>query len=107
MSDVIQYESTGQHHPYHIVRPSPWPMLTALSAGLLALGTVFMMHDKIWSIFWLGVISLIAVSCFWFRDIIREASVEKAHTKEVKFGFRYIRSDVLCCILLGLFPFQH
>ncbi|HEY1095704.1 MAG TPA: cytochrome c oxidase subunit 3 [Alphaproteobacteria bacterium] len=89
MSDVIHYESSGKPHPYHLVRPSPWPMLAALSAGLLALGTVFMMHDKIWWIFALGVISLIGVSTMWFRDIIKEAFVEKAHTSEVKFGFRY------------------
>jgi cytochrome c oxidase subunit 3 len=89
MSDAIHYESTGEKHPYHIVRPSPWPMLSALSAGLLAVGTVYMMHDKIWSVFWLGIIALIVTSTLWFRDIIREASVEKAHSKAVKFGFRY------------------
>jgi cytochrome c oxidase subunit 3 len=89
MSDVIHYESSGKPHPYHLVKPSPWPMLAAFSAGLMMLGMVFMMHDKIHWIFATGVIALLTVSTLWFRDIIKEAFKERAHTGEVKKGFRY------------------
>ena len=87
--DTVHYESSGQHHPFHIVRPSPWPMLASLSAGLTTLGAVFMMHDKIHWILILGILSLLTVSALWFRDIIREASIERAHTPAAKKGFRY------------------
>lgn len=89
MSDTVHYESSGQPHPYHIVRPSAWPMLASLSAGLLAFGAVHVMHDKVWWIFWCGVASLLAVSTFWFRDIIKEAYRERAHSPIAKIGFRY------------------
>jgi len=31
-------------HPYHLVDPSPWPILGAISAGLLATGGLVFMH---------------------------------------------------------------
>jgi cytochrome c oxidase subunit 3 len=31
-------------HPYHLVDPSPWPIVGAISAGLLATGGVLFMH---------------------------------------------------------------
>ena len=78
--DTIHYESSGQPHPYHIVRPSPWPLLASLSAGVMMYGIVDIMHDKIWHWFIAGIVALLTVSALWFRDIISEASVEKAHT---------------------------
>ena len=35
-------------HSYHLVDPSPWPLVGALSAGLLATGGLFYMHGRIW-----------------------------------------------------------
>ncbi|MEE8534544.1 MAG: cytochrome c oxidase subunit 3, partial [Kiloniellales bacterium] len=38
-------EAHEQKHPYHMVDPSPWPAVGALSAGTLAVGMVLFMHD--------------------------------------------------------------
>jgi cytochrome c oxidase subunit 3 len=38
------YEDSGLPQPYHLVKPSAWPMLGSFAAGLLALGIIFFMH---------------------------------------------------------------
>ena len=89
MTETLHYSNTGKPHPFHIVRPSPWPMLAAFSAGFLAFGAVTYFHDKILWPLLLAAAALILVAGFWFRDIIREATFEHAHTRTVKTGFRY------------------
>ena len=96
MADHIEYGTTGKPHPYHLVRPSIWPLASSFAAGLLALGAVFFMHDVKIDEFAFGlkgvVIGLLAVlACmfFWWKDVIREAVVEKAHTVIAKIGFRF------------------
>jgi len=79
----------GIPQPYHLVRPSPWPLLGAFAGGLLALGAVFYMHYSSWFLLILGFLSVLAVMFGWWRDIIKEAVVEKAHTPIVKIGLRY------------------
>jgi len=45
MSDHIEFGTTGKHHPYHLVRPSIWPMIGAFAGGLFAVGMLLFMHD--------------------------------------------------------------
>lgn len=96
MADHVEYDTTGKPHPYHMVRPSIWPLISSFAAGLLALGMVFFMHDYKIGDFAFGykglVLGLFAVlSCmyFWWRDIIFEAVMEKAHSAVAKIGFRF------------------
>jgi cytochrome c oxidase subunit III len=89
MSHDIQYKETNQKHPYHIVDPSPWPLLVSLAAGLMCFGLVDVFHDKVWTIFWIGLAALLTTSALWWRDVIKEAFVQKAHSAIVKIGFRY------------------
>ncbi|MDX2028138.1 MAG: cytochrome c oxidase subunit 3 [Alphaproteobacteria bacterium] len=98
--DTLHYEDSGIPQPYHLVRPSVWPLLGALAAGLLAGAAVLFMHKtKIdWhglsftfdlKILLAGLACVLAVMFFWWRDIIRESSVEHAHSPLVKIGLRY------------------
>jgi cytochrome c oxidase subunit 3 len=89
MSDQVQYGSTHQPHPFHLVRPSPWPMLGALAAGVTAFGAAHLFHEKNWHWLAVGLIALFTIAGLWWRDITREATFEHAHTKTVKKGFRY------------------
>lgn len=96
MSDQIEYGTTGKPHPYHIVRPSPWPMAGAFAGMLLAIGMVLYMHEaKIGSIevgfkgIILGIMAVLAVMFFWWKDIIHESVVEKVHTPIAEIGLRY------------------
>ena len=36
--------STGQKHPYHLVDPSPWPLVASFGAFLATSGGVMYMH---------------------------------------------------------------
>lgn len=75
-------------HPYHLVNPSPWPAVGALSAFLLTFGLVRYMHQQGNIIFFLGVAGLLITMFGWWRDIVREAQ-QGDHTPVVQIGLRY------------------
>jgi cytochrome c oxidase subunit III len=79
----------GHTHPYHLVNPSPWPLLGAFAAGLTAVGGVMYMHGGGWLLLVLGFLSILTVMAGWWRDVVRESVREKAHTPVVKLGLRY------------------
>ena len=82
---------TGQKHPYHLVNPSPWPALGALSAAFLFGGAVLFMHEYTGgtAIFAIGIAGIVLTMVMWFRDVIREATHQGHHTKIVQIGLRY------------------
>jgi cytochrome c oxidase subunit 3 len=77
------------NHPYHLVDPSPWPLLGAFSGGVLAIGMVFLMHDVTPWLVPIGVLLVLLTMFVWWRDVIREAVHEGHHTKVVQLGLRY------------------
>lgn len=91
MSEGVIYGTTGRPHPYHLVNPSPWPLLSAFSGGLLATGGVLYFHDFAVGpyLIALGFLAVLACMFFWWKDVIREAVVEKAHSPIAKIGLRY------------------
>ena len=96
MSSSIQtsrLHSTPQKrtlHPYHIVDPSPWPVVTAFSAFFLLLGLTLYRHAFTlgFTLFSLGLLATIANATFWWRDIVREATFAGHHTLSVQAGLR-------------------
>ena len=38
-------DAHAKHHDYHLVDPSPWPVVGAISAFILAVGAVIWMHE--------------------------------------------------------------
>jgi cytochrome c oxidase subunit 3 len=107
MSDTIEYGTTGKPHPYHIVRPSIWPLAGAFAGGLFCLGLIFFMHGvsigefKIGKLtLALGLLSVLAVMFFWWKDIIFETISEKVHNKITEKGLKmgmalFIASEVM------------
>ena len=94
--DIIRYEDSGIPQPYHLVKPSIWPLLGALAAGLMMGGAVLFMHkEKIgtidlgWKWPLIGLAGVLAIMFAWWRDVIREATHEKLHSPIVKIGLRY------------------
>ena len=75
-------------HPYHLVKPSPWPLVGAISAFVLAIGTISWMHGA--SLWWTvpGILGVLYTMLVWWRDVIREGQ-EGDHTPVVQLGLRY------------------
>ena len=76
-------------HPYHLVDPSPWPLTMSFSAGALVLGIVLWAHTGSQWVFWLGLLGVLSVMFFWFRDIVKESHTPGLHTPIVRIGLRY------------------
>ncbi len=83
------------HHDYHLVEPSPWPILAAFFAFITAFGLIFWMkHLPLGGlkpgglIFGMGAIGLIAIAAFWWTDVVREAQGGD-HTPVVQLSHRY------------------
>jgi len=78
-------------HGYHLVDPSPWPILTSFSALAVTLGGVLYMHFYTYGGFILSAgLLLTAYSVvFWWRDVVRESTFEGHHTFIVQVGLRY------------------
>ena len=83
--------SGKQNHQYHLVEPSPWPALGALSAFVLTLGGVLFMHDNVYGVYAVivGFALVLMTMFFWWRDVVREAEYQGHHTPIVQIGMRY------------------
>ena len=107
------------NHDYHLVDPSPWPIISAFLAGVLALWTIAVMrtnsaidqlltnnpdaeitYDALANSLFFGLqapiwsiviplVLLIVVIGAWWADVVKEAQVDKAHTPVVQLGLRY------------------
>jgi cytochrome c oxidase subunit 3 len=125
MAHDIEYSTTGKPHPYHLVRPSIWPLAGAFAGGLLAVGMVLFMHGVELAGFkvglkgvFIGVLAVLSVMFFWWRDIIFETVTEKVHNAITSVGLRYgmalfIASEVMFFVAFfwaffnaSLFPVQ-
>ena len=81
-----------KHHDYHLVDPSPWPAVGAVSAFVMALGGILWMHHSTSAapiIFGVGVVGVLYTFTGWWRDVIREAEFDGYHTRVVQISHRY------------------
>ncbi|MGB0934877.1 MAG: cytochrome c oxidase subunit 3 [Alphaproteobacteria bacterium] len=80
-------KTSGVTHPYHIVEPSPWPIVGSISAFVLALGAIMYMQEQgSWLFF--GGIGLLLYTCWgWWRDVVKESKTD--HTIQVRHGLKY------------------
>jgi cytochrome c oxidase subunit 3 len=81
-------EAHTPNHPYHLVQPSPWPLLGAISAFVLALGAIAYMHGGSLLLVAPGILGVLYTMLVWWRDVIKE-SKEGFHTPVVQLGLRY------------------
>ena len=81
----------NQSHSFHIVDPSPWPILTGFSALILMSGFVMYIHSYIggYTLFVWGFLMLLLMMFLWWRDVIREATFEGQHTSSVQSGLKW------------------
>ena len=87
-------------HDYHLVDPSPWPLIGSIAALMLTGGGVMWMHDVAagpWVVL-LGFVGVAYVMVRWWRDVLRE-SARGDHSNVVSRGLRigmvlFITSEV-------------
>ena len=87
-------------HDYHILTPSPWPVLGAFSAFILVFGGVSFLHPEIFAssskmitalglkTLYPGIALLIFTAFMWWRSVIKE-SQQGDHKPVVQLGLRY------------------
>jgi cytochrome c oxidase subunit 3 len=91
----------NQRHGYHLVDPSPWPLVAAFSAMMFTFGTVLYMHGYVGGFLaQVGFAMILFVMYCWWRDVVREATVEGQHTAIVQRGLKmgvllFIVSEVM------------
>jgi cytochrome c oxidase subunit 3 len=80
----------AKNHQYHILSPSPWPLIGASSALALTGGGVMWMHAISGGtpVFLLGVLGVLATMFLWWSDVIKEAH-SGDHTPIVQLHLRY------------------
>jgi cytochrome c oxidase subunit 3 len=83
-------------HDYHLVNPSPWPLVASVSAMLMMLGAVVWRYSeqKLFGMSgpWLFIAGFSGVlfSMFgWWRDVVRESLRGENTTTVVRIGLRY------------------
>ena len=81
--------SSGLKQPYHLVNPSPWPIVGAVGAGLTVLGIIHAAHFGSYSFLALGLIVVIATMALWWRDVLAESRTPGLHSPVVRLGLRY------------------
>ncbi len=92
------------HHDYHLVNPSPWPLVSSLAAAIMLIGAVVWMKglaaegagplsdalltkgDK--ALFFAGLAGVLVSMFGWWADVIKE-SHQGDHTPVVSLGLRY------------------
>src|SRR4051812_19583180 len=99
---MAQMTGTGIKQPYHLVDPSPWPIIGAISAFILALGGLTYMHPDMfgkgmepmltalgpWKIV-IGLVMVLFTMAGWWRDVIKESTTPGLHSAVVRLGLRY------------------
>nr|ABL09044.1 cytochrome c oxidase subunit III [Bulla sp. TLT-2006] len=95
-----------QQQPFHLVEYSPWPLLNSFGILCMPVGMIYFIRQGGYSLFLLGMFSVMLISYLWWRDITREGSLQGYHTKMVVKGlktgiFLFIISEV--CFFFAFF----
>lgn len=104
-------------HDYHLVNPSPWPLIGSLAVVTLAVGGVtymkglFGLEKGTWWLMAIGFAMVVYVMIGWWREVAKEGALGD-HTPVVSIGLRYgmilfIASEVMFFVawFWGFFEF--
>lgn len=98
----MKKQLNSNQHGFHLVDPSPWPLISGFSALMLTFGGVMYMHGYSGGsfIYKFGLVMILYMMYCWWTDIVREATYEGQHTKQVQNGLKmgvllFIISEVM------------
>ncbi len=86
--------AAGVKHDYHLVNPSPYPLIGSIAAVVMALGGVAWMkglfgiaqHNPV--LFYAGLAGVLYTMFGWWSEVVKEAN-QGDHTPVVSIGLRY------------------
>ncbi|MGH6993895.1 MAG: cytochrome c oxidase subunit 3 [Caulobacteraceae bacterium] len=84
----------GVKHDYHLVHPSPWPLIGSIAAVISAMGLVifikgiFGLPKGTWEIMGFGGLLVLLTMAGWWVNVVKEANAGD-HTPVVSIGLRY------------------
>ncbi len=81
--------SSGLKQPYHLVDPSPWPIIGAFGGGATVLGIVLAAHLGSYWVLTIGTLITVVTAFGWWREVIKESRTAGVHTPVVRLGLRY------------------
>ena len=83
--------NTSRRHLFHILKVSPWPIITATGVLFLVSGLTFYMHKlrNGYMILFLGILILACSSYKWVIDILDEATFSGDHSLAVQMGITF------------------
>ena len=82
------------HHDYHLVDPSPWPLVSSVAATVMMVGAVmwmkglFGMPEGTSWLFYAGLAGVLYSAFGWWSDVVKESRAGD-HTPVVSIGLRY------------------
>jgi len=90
LSNQKMYSYINTKHSWHLVDPSPWPLVTSLGAFTVTFSLVLYMHNYNYggSLMICGFMILFYSVYMWWRDVVREATLEEQHTFSVQRSLR-------------------
>jgi len=81
-------------HDYHLVNPSPWPLIGSIAVLILAVGGVIYMkglfgleQGTMWPML-LGLALVVYTMFGWWREVVKEGQIGD-HTPVVEIGLKY------------------
>ena len=91
-------DTHAKHHDYHLVNPSPWPVIGSVFAFAMAVGLIIWMRSmgdgaglfglRGSAVFLVGAAGVALTMFMWWRDVIKEAHGGD-HTPVVQLHLRY------------------
>src|SRR5688500_5047513 len=94
-------DAHAKHHDYHLVDPSPWPIMGSVGAFAMAVGLILAMHTALpaeatgaevffrkWIYPLPGLLIILYTMYGWWTDVVREAH-RGDHTRVVQLHLRY------------------
>ncbi len=89
-------ESSGLRQPYHLVDPSPWPIIGAVGGLMIFVGIILAAHYSDYIVVSIGGAIVFVTAFFWWRDVIRESRTPGLHSPVVRLGLRYGMMFFIC-----------
>ena len=79
----------AKHHDYHLVQPSPWPIVMSVALFVMAVGAVLWFHEitPVW-VMLIGLVGVLYTMYAWWADVIAEGKAGD-HTPVVMIHLRY------------------